>query len=113
MKAAPVLRGYRLRFLQNALSALHIPRKEKLEEFAPTAIAPPVVSRAMVPGSGVVPLVTQLLIVLVSNVTAPLSAMALPQSIVASWFKVMLWSATMFPMNAVVVPSVAELPTCQ
>ena len=51
--------------------------------------------------------------VLVSIVTAPLSAMALPQRIVALVFKVMLWSARIFPANVVLVPRVAELPTSQ
>jgi len=50
---------------------------------------------------------------LLSNVTAPLIANALPQPMVAPVFRVMLDSARIFPSNAVVVPSVAELPTCQ
>ena len=49
----------------------------------------------------------------VSVVTAPLRAKALPHSILAPVFRVMLVSARMFPVNAVVVPRVAELPTCQ
>ena len=48
-----------------------------------------------------------------SIVTAPTSANARPQSIVAAVFSVTLWSAMMLPANAVLVPSVAELPTCQ
>jgi hypothetical protein len=47
-----------------------------------------------------------------SIVTAPFRARALPD-IVALVVRVMLASARMFPMNAVPVPSVAELPTCQ
>jgi hypothetical protein len=49
---------------------------------------------------------------LVSIVTAPFCAKALPDT-VAPVFKVMLVSARMFPTNEVVVPRVAELPTCQ
>lgn len=49
---------------------------------------------------------------LLSNVTAPLRANARPAT-VAPVFTVMLVSARMFPTNAVLVPSVAELPTCQ
>lgn len=47
-----------------------------------------------------------------SIVTAPLRAKARPLT-VAPVFSVMLVSARIFPLNAVVVPSVAELPTCQ
>ena len=50
---------------------------------------------------------------MVSRVTAPFRANALPSSIVAPVFIVMLVSARMCPSNAVPVPSVAELPTCQ
>jgi hypothetical protein len=50
--------------------------------------------------------------VLVSRVTAPLRAMARPLT-VAFVVKVTLVSAMMVPRNVVVVPSVAELPTCQ
>ncbi len=53
----------------------------------------------------------QTVMVLSSNVTAPLCAKAAPQSIPAPVSSVMLVSATMSPTNAVVVPSVAELPT--
>jgi len=49
---------------------------------------------------------------LVSSVTAPFLASALPMMF-APVFKVMLCSAIRFPMNDVVVPSVAELPICQ
>ena len=51
-------------------------------------------------------------ITLVSIVTAALRASALPLS-VAPVVKVMLASARMFPLNEVVVPTVAELPICQ
>ena len=51
--------------------------------------------------------------VLVSIVTAPFSARALPQPMVAPVFSVMLVSARIFPSNEVVVPRVAELPTTQ
>src|SRR5580698_3477895 len=50
---------------------------------------------------------------LVSNVTAPLRAKALPQEMVAPVSSVMLVSARMSPTNVVAVPSVAELPTTQ
>ena len=53
------------------------------------------------------------MIVLPCSVTAPFRASALPQVIVAPVFKLMLVSARIFPSNAVLVPSVAELPTCQ
>lgn len=52
-------------------------------------------------------------IVLVSNVTAPFRARARPQLSVAPVFSVMLVRATIFPSKAVVVPRVADLPTCQ
>ena len=92
---------------------------------APAKITKPVPSNPRVPGSGTVdvppppppppPLV--LLqpppMVLLSNVTAPFRAKALPQPMVAPVFRVMLVSARIFPWNEVVVPRVAELPTCQ
>ena len=56
---------------------------------------------------------TQRVMVLVSIVTAPFRAKALPQLSVAPVFRVMLVSARMLPWNAVFVPSVAELPTTQ
>lgn len=49
---------------------------------------------------------------LVSIVTAPVRAKALPDKVVLV-VKVMLASARMSPTNAVAVPRVAELPTCQ
>ena len=49
---------------------------------------------------------------LVSSVTAPSRARVRPVT-VAPVVTVMLVNARMFPANAVVVPSVAELPTCQ
>jgi hypothetical protein len=49
---------------------------------------------------------------LLSSVTAPVCASALPDTL-AAVFRVMLVSARMFPMNEVVVPRTAELPTCQ
>ena len=58
-------------------------------------------------------LAAQLLMVLASSVTAPLRAKALPSVIVAPVSIVMLVRARIWPSNAVVVPSVAELPTCQ
>src|ERR1700682_4138230 len=58
------------------------------------------------------PVCPQVEMVLVSIVTAPVSAMARP-SRVAPVVMVMLMFARMLPANAVVVPSVAELPTCQ
>src|ERR1700694_2539537 len=53
------------------------------------------------------------LIVLVSNVTAPVCAQAAPQLMLAPVFRVILACARMSPANDVVVPSVAELPTLQ
>ena len=50
---------------------------------------------------------------LVSSVTAPLIAKALPVVILAPVVRVMLVLARIFPSNAVAVPRVAELPTCQ
>ena len=47
-----------------------------------------------------------------SMVTAPFRARALPDRL-APVPRLMLVSATMFPLKAVPVPSVAELPTCQ
>src|SRR6202158_4170408 len=89
---------------------------------APAKVTKPVPTKPRVPGSGTVdvpppppPLV--LLqpppMVLLSNVTAPFRAKALPQPMVAAVFRVMLVSARIFPWNEVVVPRVAELPTCQ
>ena len=49
--------------------------------------------------------------VLLSNVTAPFCANASPQIILALVLRVMLVSARMSPVNDVLVPSVAELPT--
>jgi hypothetical protein len=51
-------------------------------------------------------------IALSSMVTAPFRAKALPDSL-APVAKLTLVSARMFPLKAVPVPSVAELPTCQ
>ena len=50
--------------------------------------------------------------VLLSNVTEPVCARARPFKL-APVVRVMLVSARIFPTNVVVVPSVAELPTCQ
>ena len=50
---------------------------------------------------------------LVSSVTAPLRASALPPEMPAPVPNEMLDSATMLPANWVAKPSVAELPTCQ
>ena len=50
--------------------------------------------------------------VLVSSVTAPVRAKARPGMIVAVVFNVILASARILPWKAVVVPKVAELPTC-
>ena len=55
---------------------------------------------------------TMELILLVSRVTAPFRARALPSRL-ALVFRVMLVNARIFPWNEVVVPSVAELPTFQ
>ncbi len=50
---------------------------------------------------------------LVSSVTAPFRASARPPVTLALVFKVMLVSARMLPRKVVVVPTIAELPTCQ
>ena len=50
---------------------------------------------------------------LVSSVTAPFRASALPSTISAPVFSVMLVSARIFPRKSVFVPRVAELPICQ
>src|ERR1700730_19074346 len=85
-----------------------------LRRSAPARIASPVPSKPIVPGSGTVdPPPPQLVMTLLSSVTAPLIAKALPHVIVAPLFRVMLVSARIFPANLVVVPRVAELPTCQ
>ena len=106
-------RIYRFRFLNNAAIELVNPRKEHDGEFAPTAITPLVATKAIVPGSGTVDPVplAQLLIELSSKVTAPLSAMTLPQLSEAPVFSVSLAKAMRVPSNAVVLPRVAELPT--
>ena len=64
-------------------------------------------------GAAIGMLAAQLVMVLVSSVTAPLRAKALPSVMVAPVFIVMLASARMWPTKAVPVPTVAELPTCQ
>jgi len=64
-------------------------------------------------GVGVTPLAHgDRVIVLVSNVTAPLRAYRLPLD-TAPVVKEMEVSARMFPIKLVFVPTVAELPTCQ
>ena len=76
----------------------------------------PVRPAAPVPGprrrSGARPAHCALVIVLLSSVTAPLRARSRP-STVAPVVTVIDVSAKMLPLNVVVVPSVAELPTCQ
>src|SRR5579872_6478487 len=62
--------------------------------------------------AGADPLVHVAVTVLVSSVTAPLRASARPSRL-APVVIVMLVNARMFPPNAVAVPMVAELPTCQ
>src|ERR1700676_762677 len=54
-----------------------------------------------------------LLTTLVSIVTAPLIAKALPRVISAPAARLMLVKATIFPSKMVLMPIVAELPTCQ
>jgi hypothetical protein len=91
---------YRFRFLKNAVIEPPNPKKEKFEELAPAAIAPPVANRAIVPGSGVVPVPTAQLPVStlsVSMVTAPFRAIALPQLMSAPVPSVTLWSAMTLP----------------
>ena len=90
---------YRFRLLKNAAIELPIPKKnEEVDGFAPTAMAPPVAAKAIDPGSGTVcPTVLQLLMRLSSNVTAPLSAITLPQLTVAPVSRVSLAKAMRFP----------------
>src|ERR1035441_8274013 len=87
--------AYRFRCLKNAGIEAPNPQKEKFEEFAPAAIAPPVATRAIVPGSGVVVPPAELPgnKLLVSNVTAPFRAIPLPQLTSAPVFSVTLASA--------------------
>lgn len=87
--------------------------------------ARPLASRMYVLGSGITvvgtplkpplpksaPLRQSFEIVLLSMVTAASSAIARPQTMLAAVTKVMLRSAMMFPWKAVVLPSVAEVPT--
>ena len=51
--------------------------------------------------------------ILVSSVTAPLRARALPPGFDAPVVRVILVRARILPANVLLVPSVAELPTCQ
>src|SRR6202035_764583 len=80
---------------------------------APASTASPAPIKLMVPGSGTVDPPPQLVMTLLFSVTAPFCAKALPQVMLAPLFRVMLVSARIFPANLVVVPRVAELPTCQ
>ena len=77
--------------------------------------SPPSVAetRVIAVSVGLVTVGKPLLTVLDSIVTAPFSARARPYWIVTPVFRVMLAKARMFPANAVLVPKVAELPTCQ
>ena len=77
----------------------------------PSIAAPPMKTKAIVAGSGTA--LMQLVISLVSSVTAPLIAKALPSSIDAPVSMVILVRARICPSKSVPVPSVAELPTCQ
>jgi hypothetical protein len=78
----------------------------------PTPMAAAPNALAMVGAATKVPLHWAIETVLLSSVTAPFCARALPDKL-APVSKVMLVNARMFPMNEVVVPRVAELPTCQ
>ena len=62
--------------------------------------------------SSVLPYEAGLVMVLPSSVTAPVRVSNLP-STVAPVFSVIEMFARMFPLKTEVVPSVAELPTCQ
>ena len=70
-------------------------------------------TRTAVAGSGIEALATQFVMRLESRVTAPLRAKALPSRMAEPVVMVMLVKARICPSNAVSVPSVAELPTCQ
>ena len=80
----------------------------------PARIIRPLPIKLMVPGSGIaVRDDPQPEMVLLSSVTAPFLAKAEPHVMEAPVVMVMLVSARIFPANAVPVPRVAELPTCQ
>ena len=85
---------YHFRFLRNAAIALHNPKTAKVEGSTATAPAPnrPGTSTAMVAGSGigVPPAQLSMSTVLVSMVTAPFRAIALPQLMVVPVTSVML-----------------------
>ena len=71
------------------------------------------VPRAAEPGPGSEPVAQrELSSTLLIRLTAPLRASRRPMT-VAPLLSEMLASAITLPWNAVVVPSVAELPTCQ
>jgi len=74
----------------------------------------PVVAEVLRTDGGVVVGVAHvaLVIVLVSRVTAPLRASARPFSVAPVVIEIGV-RARMFPTNALLVPIVAELPTCQ
>src|SRR5579863_10504068 len=78
-----------------------IPRRP----FGPTPLKPPAPAPEPIPPKVEQPPPN----VLSSRVTAAVSAKALPHEIVAPVSSVMLADARIFPSNAVVVPSVAEL----
>src|SRR5579864_1755002 len=86
-----------------------------LRRTAPARIASPPPIRLRVPGSGIVVVDPPQLesMTLLSSVTAAVRARAAPQVMLAVVSRVMLVSARIVPANAVLVPRVAELPTCQ
>src|SRR3972149_6524215 len=95
------------------------PREHRQRDLVPSHVrqsassAPPMRKIVIVEGSGIEASATQLVMALVSSVTAPLRAKALPSKMVAPVFIVMLGSGRICPWKAVPVSSVAELPTCQ
>ena len=88
-------------------------------DFRPSQTRPksPAPSNSRDPGSGTAAAAilsqTTSEMLLVSSVTAPFRASALPSTISAPVVSVMLVSAIMFPRKSVPVPRVAELPICQ
>ena len=100
-------RGDGLKHLKLGCGVCDVLRRPELSAHVPI--------KPIVPGSGTVvpPPPQPPPMTLLSSVTAPFRAKALPQLMPAPVFIVMLVSARIFPANAVVVPRVAELPTCQ
>src|SRR5687767_4285239 len=104
--------------LEHTHEDLSMPPRHLLLRAGSPSTAPPMMAIARVPGSGTaltpsgIVLLSRV-IVLLSRVTAPLRANALPFMMFAPVSRVMLVSARICPSKSELVPSVAELPTCQ